>query len=423
MVLLLTLALAGNYDRFVEQVSGEARAWTEPTLAGSNEPAREAWQKLWLAAGPSSDFDSDGPKRVGDSGVRRALRRAWDPTLPKPRKLSEACVALGWPELSDDPVIARVDTPTCLLLKQHRLHLGQWQAAAKGGSPRNPAPAFDAFMEDGEGLRSTYPLRSMARSAMLLAWAEGDPIDAAAASARLGWDLTLGGDVSVTLSGLSTLQDAHDVLKGYALESDRGELERIAVVSEELAATPTDLQQLARLAYLSSVTLMLRAVDPESALIAHGTVASRRAPLGSLGDLDAMKLPIKQFLKGAHREAWTKAFEMATIRDFDKRQEALRGLATELEESGGPVAALVGAAASQEIEGLARWDTRITVRRQEACLLGAAVKLALGREAGACPLGLEQREDGLYATRTAEQLELKGRWLEALYMPVPAPPD
>ncbi len=56
-------------------------------------------------------------------------------------------------------------------------------------------------------------------------------------------------------------------------------------------------------------------------------------------------------------------------------------------------------------------------------LLGAAVKLALGREAGACPLGLEQREDGLYATRTAEQLELKGRWLEALYMPVPAPPD
>lgn len=423
MLLILQVALAASFTTFVEEVSTEARAWTEPTLSGTGPAARDAWRGVWLAAGPSDDFDSDGSKRKGDAGVTRALRRAWDPSMPKARSLPAPCVALGWPETSTDPVIGRVDTPTCLLLTEHAALAPDFLLAAEGAGPRNPAPAFDPFMEDEGVLRSTYPLRSLARSTMLLGWAQGDPITPAHAAARLGWDLTLGGDVSVTMSGLATLQDAHDVLKGYALESDGPELQRIATLTDQLLATPTDLNQLARTAYLSSIALMLRAVEPDSGLIHHGTVASRYAPLGSLGDLSGMKVPIMRFLKGPHRETWEQAFQAVSIPDFDARQQALEKLATELEESSGPVAALVGAAASQEVEGLARWDVKITVRRQEGCLIAAAARVALGQPSGDCPLGVELREDGLYSTRNAEEFELKGRWEDAFWMPLPPSPE
>lgn len=419
MHLLMTLALAASYDKFVDDVSVHARAWSEP--AGSGASAQEAWRALWVEAGPSVDYDTGGDRRKGDGGVRRALRRAWDPTLPRPRPLSPACLALGWPEKTDDPVLARVDAPTCLHLAEHKALAEQFTAAAAGSSPRNPAPAFDPFMDDDGTLRSTYPLRSVGRSVLLLGWAADDPITPARAVATLGWDLTRGGDPSVTMSGLATLDDAHDLLKGYALESDATELRRIADAMAS-QTTDVDLLQLARVAYLSSIALMLRAVDPESALIAHGTVASRHAPLGSLGDLDGMKVPIRQFLKGAHRDSWEKAFQLVQIEDYDTRQAALSGLATELEEAGGPVAALVGAAASSEIEALGRWDLKIMVRRQEGCLIQAGALQALGEPLPSCPMGIDQQDDGLYTPKTAEELQLKGRWEEALWMPKVPPP-
>lgn len=421
MMWLLSLAFAGSYDRFVEQVSADARAWAEPGPTSSPD-AQTTWRGVWEQAGDYAEYEKDGAKRRGDAGVRRALRRTWDPSLTQPRTMNAVCAELGWPETSDDPVIARVDTSTCKLLKEHKALIPDFTRSATQGSPRNPAPAFAGWLETDDGLRSTYPLRSVARSALLLGWADGDPITPAAATGRLGWDLTLGGDPSVTMSGLATLDDTHDVLKGYALESDEQELARIADIARDLPMD-VDLLQLARVAYLSSITMMLRAVDESSPLIQHGTVASRHAPLGSLGDLSGMKVPIKQFLKGPHREAWEQAFEQVQIAAFEQRQQALGALAKDLEESGGPVAALVGAAASAEIESLGRWDLKIMVRRQESCLIEAGSRQALGQPLPSCPLGLEQREDGLYTPLDPEALNLKGRWTEAFWMPKVEAPE
>ena len=105
--------------------------------------------------------------------------------------------------------------------------------------------------------------------------------------------------------------------------------------------------------------------------------------------------------------AWETAFKQVQIADFEQRQKALGALAKDLEESGGPVAALVGAAASAEIESLGRWDLKIMVRRQESCLIEAGSRQALGQPLPDCPLGLEEREDGLYTPLDPEALNLK----------------